>query len=110
MAAAKNTEKTAKRVIIIPRSNEGYEEAYAIANGKRIPFETPVVLSVADVKAIERQKEPYQADKKVSVFQIMEERGVSQEEANKIARGIASDPSMGAKTIKWAPKYLVKEV
>ena len=49
-----------RKIMIIPRSDDVMAERFAIANGKRLPFETPVTVSDDDIKALKNQKVPYQ--------------------------------------------------
>ena len=112
MANIKKNVKDQKpgKYIIIPRSQDTYEEKYAVANGKKLPFETPVVLSHRDVKTLEHQKEPFQADSKMTVYEVMDKYQVPQNEAAKILQAQAKSSSATGKTIKWRSKYIVQAV
>jgi len=96
----------AQKYVIIPRSNDALKEKFAIANGKRLPFDTPLVLNKNDVLALEHQKEAIQGDPEVNVYKIMEEMKIPQAEANKIAQARSSQTGMGS-TIQWVKKYSV---
>ena len=100
-------QEKAKRYVVIPRSNEAFKERFAIANGKRVPFDTPVILADGDVKVLKHQREPIQIDGDVNVHQIMDEMRIPQSEANKIAQARANSKDAMGKKIQWVPKYSV---
>ena len=104
------TDKKSGKYIIIPRNQDTYEEKFAVANMRRLPFETPVTLSEADVKALENQKEPFQTDNKLTVYEAMDKYQVDQKKAAQIVQAQAQHPDIGGKTIKWRPKYLLQAV
>ena len=104
--ASKSTDKP-RRYIVVARSQDTIKEGYAFANGKRIPFETPVVLSDAQVATIKHQKEPIQVEKSVSVHEIMQQHQVSQTKASEMAKLIAENPDQGGKKIAYVNKYIV---
>ena len=101
-------ETEARRVIVIPRSNETYKEKFAVANGAKIPFETPVVLTPAQIKVIEMQKEPIKESGNETVYQIMDRLQIDQKKAAQILQQKRAD---GMDTrMAWKQKYIVKEV
>jgi hypothetical protein len=102
------SEHKPKKVIVIPRSNETYKERFAIANGKRAPFETPTVLSENDIRAIKNQKEPIKTTGSETVYDIMEKLQVDQKKAAAIlANKRANDMDS---RISWKQKYIVQYV
>jgi len=103
---AKKETKKAGKYIVIPRSNEALKERFAIANGKRVPFDTPVILNADDVTVLKHQREPIQMEGEVNVHQIMDELRVPQAQANKIAEARANNKDM-SKRLQWVPKYSV---
>jgi lipopolysaccharide export LptBFGC system permease protein LptF len=111
-AAIKKNDKDKKdgKYIIIPRNQDTYNEVFAVANMRRLPFETPVTLSSNDVKALENQKEAFQADKKMTVYEAMEKYQVDQKKAAQIVQAQAQHPDIGGKVIKWRSKYILQPV
>jgi hypothetical protein len=117
MANVKKAEPTVnetkrKKYMVIARSPETMKEGYAIVNAggikaKRIPFETPVMLTDKEVAVIKRQRESIQVDAELTVYQIMEKYKMSQEKANRMIRQINSDKDMGGKRIDWVARYIV---
>jgi hypothetical protein len=99
-----------KKYIVIARSNETLKEQYAVAGVKKVPFDTPVVLTDREVASLERQREPIQVEKQISVHEIMEKHKVTQVKANEIAKMIAADPSQGGKKITFVKKYVIQRV
>jgi hypothetical protein len=98
----------ARKAIVIPRTNDGYKEKFAIANGKRISFERPCMLTPDDVKALENQKEPIQVSGGETVYDIMQKLQVDQKKAaailaNKQANNLNN-------SISWKQKYIVQYV
>lgn len=117
MAAAKSAaiktsgnDKKNSRYIILPRNQNTYEEMFAIANGKRLPFETPLTLSRQDVETLEKQKEPFKAESNMTVYDIMDKYAVNQEKAIKIMDAQKHHPELNESTIKWRQKYIVQPV
>jgi len=110
MANIKKADSDTKpqKYIIIPRSEKVYEEMYAIANGRKLPFETPVTLRPNDVKALEQQKEPFQTSEQMTVYEAMEKFSVDQAKATQIVKAAAMHPEMTGSTIKWRPKYILQ--
>jgi hypothetical protein len=111
MANIKKSDKDIKpsKYMIIPRNQATYEEKFAVVNGRKLPFETPVMLSVNDVKAIERQKEPFQVDSNLTVYEAMEKYQVDQKKAAQIVQAQSKVKDMG-KTIKWRSKYILQSM
>jgi hypothetical protein len=105
-----DADKKSGRYIILPRNQETYEEKFAFANGKKLPFETPVTLDQNDVRTLENQKEPFKTDSQMTVFDIMDKYQVPQEKAVAILKAQAEHPELGTQTIKWRSKYLVQAV
>ena len=97
-----------KRFIILPRDAATYEEKFAIANGRKLPFETPVSLRPNDVKALEQQKEPFQTTDQMTVYEAMEKFSVDQAKASEIVQAQAIHPEMASSQIKWRSKYLLQ--
>jgi hypothetical protein len=98
------------KYIIIPRNQNTYKEKFAIANTRRLPFETPVTLSAKDVQALEHQKEPFQTDVQMTVYEIMEKYQVDQKKASEIAAAQSQHPEIGGKKITWRSKYIIQSV
>lgn len=110
-----NTKKSAtdtkpQKYIILPRNQETYDEKFAIANGRRLPFETPVELSRRDVEALENQKEPFQTTNDMTVYEAMEKFSVNQAKAAEIVKAAQLHPEMKDSVIKWRSKYLLQAV
>ena len=101
--------ETLKRVVISPVDNNDYQEGYAVCGTKRIPFDTPVVLSDHDIKVIKRQKIPAQRPKRIDVRQIMDSMQISQEKANMVARQMEHDSDM-KKEIYFRERYIIETV
>lgn len=112
MANIKKAEKDIKpqRYIILPRNESTYEEKFAIANGRKLPFETPVTLRPHDVEALEGQKEPFQTTDQLTVYEAMEKFSVDQAKAAEIVKASAQHPEMAGSQIKWRSKYLLQSV
>ncbi len=110
MANIKTSKKIDKgvRVVVIPRSNETYKEKFAIANGKRIRFETPTVISENDIRAIENQKEPIKVSGSETVYDIMEKLQVDQKKAAAVLANKRQN-DMDSR-ISWKSKYIVQRV
>ena len=100
--------KQVRKVMVIPRDNKTYEEKYAIANGKKIPFEIPITLNEKDIKAIEHQKEAHQVDNIMTVPDVMNKYSCTQAEAVKIVEAQSHHKEIGGKKIVWRPKYMVQ--
>ncbi len=112
MANIKTSDSKTKsrKFIILPRDQETYNEKFAIANGRQLPFETPVTLRPDDVKAIENQKEPFQTSDQMTVYEAMEKFSVDQTKATEIVQAAAKHPEMTGAQIKWRPKYILQAV
>ncbi len=108
--ATKKKEEVAKKFVILPRNQETYKEKFAVANGRKLPFETPVSLRPNDVRAIEQQKEPFQTSDTLTVYEVMDKYSVDQTKASEIVKAQAKHPEMAGSTIKWRPKYLLQAV
>jgi hypothetical protein len=102
------TDRKAKQYMILPRNQETYKEKFAVVGRKKLPFETPVTLTMAEVKTIEHQKEPFQEDKELTVYEVMEKYQVDQKKAAEIVQAQALHPEIGGKSIKWRSKYLLQ--
>ena len=103
MAAKKERQK----YLVIARSPDTMKELTAFANGKHIPFDTPVYLTEKQINSLKRQREPIQIEKQISVREIMEKHQVNQTKANEMAKLIAQDPNQGGKKIQYVAKYIV---
>jgi len=99
-----------QKYIIIPRNQDTYEEKFAIVNGRKLPFETPVSLRKNDVVALEQQKEPFQTTETMTVYEAMEKFSIDQAKASEIIKASAQHPEMSGSTIKWRSKYLLQAV
>jgi len=112
MANIKKAEKDTKaqKYIILPRNQDTYEEKYATANGRRLPFETPVALRPNDITALEQQKEPFQTTNEMTVYEAMEKFSVDQAKATEIVKASQQHPEMAGTSIKWRSKYLLQAV
>lgn len=110
MAAKKDMrpESKVQRYIVVPRSTEAVKEMFCTANGKRIPFDKPVVLSENDVKVLKNQKEPIKIQGEINVQTIMDEFKVPQRQANEIAKARERDGN--GTRVKWVPRYSVVPV
>ncbi len=102
------SDKKAQRYMVIPRNQDTYEEKYAIANGRKVPFETPITLSDKEVKSLEHQKEAFQVDNVLTVYDVMEKYQCDQGAAAKIVAAQAQHKEIGGKTIKWRGKYILQ--
>jgi hypothetical protein len=100
----------AGRYIIIPRDQNTYNEKFAVVNGRKLPFEVPVMLKENDVKAVEHQKEPFQVDNQMTIYDVMDKFQVDQSKAAEIVQAQATHPEIGGKTIKWRSKYILQAV
>ena len=98
------------KCLVIPRNQETYNEKFAVANGRRLPFEVPVMIKREDIDVLEHQKEPFKADSTMSVFDIMEKHSVPQDKAIQIMDAQRHHPELNESTIKWRPKYIVQTV
>lgn len=105
-----DADKKPQKYIVIPRNQDTYTEGYAIANGRRIPFETPVTLREQDVLALKSQKEPFQTSEQMTVYEAMEKFQVDQAKAAQIVQAAARHPEMNGSTIKWREKYILQSV
>ncbi len=112
MANIKKSDTDTKpgRYMIIPRNQDTYEEKFAIANGKKLPFETPLTLSRQDVQTLEKQKEPFKSDSKMTVLDIMDKYSVPQDKAVKIMQAQTKHPELNSSSIKWRSKYIVQSL
>jgi hypothetical protein len=108
MANIKKNKSRAGVYMIIPRDQSTYEEKFAVANMRKLPFETPVTLSDADVKVLEHQKEAFQTDNKMTVYEVMDKYQVDQKKAAQIVQAQAQHPEIGGKTIRWRSKYILQ--
>ena len=110
MANVKKAEadKKLQQYMIIPRSQSTYEERFAIANGKRLPFEVPLRLSQKDVDTLQGQKEPFQVDNIMTVPDAMEKFSCDQQKASEIVAAQSTHKEIGGKTIKWRAKYILQ--
>ncbi len=98
----------AQRYMVIPRNQDTYEEKYAIANGRKVPFETPITLSAKEVKSLEHQREAFQVDNVLTVYDVMDKYQCDQAAAAKIVAAQATHKEIGGKTIKWRQKYILQ--
>jgi len=94
--------------LVIPRNQTTYDEKFAIANGRKIPFEVVVSLTQREVKALEHQREPFQVDNHLTVYDAMDKYQCDQAAATKIVAAQAQHKEIGGKTIKWRQKYIVQ--
>ena len=92
-------------VVIVPRSNNGYKEGYAQCGSKKIPFNVPVRLSDHEKHLIERQKEASINEKGQNPYEIAKDRGISMEQAMKMAEQMGSNNQQ----IAWRPMYSVEK-
>ena len=104
---AKDTKIKTRKVIIRPIESQDYKENGAVCGAKRIPFDTPLVLSENDIKVIERQKIPAQRPKRIDPKQIMASMQITQEKANLVARQMEQDKDMGNE-IYFRKRYIVE--
>jgi len=102
------TDKKSQRYMIIPRNQDTYDEKYAIANGRKVPFEVPITLSQKEVDSLEHQKEAFQVDNQLTVMDAMDKYQVDQKKAATIVAAQASHKEIGGKTIKWRSKYILQ--
>lgn len=99
-----------QRYMIIARNTETIKEQVANANGKQIPFETPVFLTEKDVQTLERQKEPIQVEQSVSVHELMQKHACTVDKAQEMAKLIRENPDQGGKKITYVSKYILQRV
>lgn len=109
-ARAAKGKGTKERVMIIARNTETIKEQYASANGVNFPFETPVWITPNQKKALERQKEPIQVAKSVSVHDLMQQHQCSVEKAQELAKLIQENPNQGGKKITYVSRYILQKV
>ena len=112
MANIKKSEQDIKpqTYMVLPRNQETYEEKFAIANGRRLPFETPVTLRPNDILALEQQKEPFQTSDTMTVYEAMEKFSVDHGKAAEIIKAQQHHPEMNKSSIKWRSKYILQAV
>jgi len=107
MARAKSEQPKTRKIIVRPVESQDYKEGGAVCGSKRIPFDTPIVLSENDIKQIERQKIPAQRPKKINPKDIMQTMQISQEKANLVARQMEQDKDMGQE-IYFRKRYIIE--
>ncbi len=100
--------KTREKYMIIPRNQDTYDEKYCIANGRKLPFETPLMLTRKEVETLEHQKEAFQVDNQLTVMDAMDKYQCDQAAAAKIVAAQAQHKEIGGKTIKWRSKYILQ--
>jgi len=105
-ASADKRERTT--YMVIPRNQDTYDEKFAIANGRKIPFEVPVSLTQREVDALKHQKEAFQVDNQLTVYDAMDKYQCDQAAAAKIVAAQAQHKEIGGKTIKWRAKYILQ--
>jgi len=105
-----NKDSKPARIMIVPRNQDTYEERFAIANGKRLPFEVPLSLSEKDILTLEKQKEPFKANNTMTVYDIMDKYGVPQDKAISILEAQNTHPDINGSSIKWRSKYVIQRV
>jgi len=104
---SKKTKKTYK-VIVTPVDSMDFDESFAIANGVKIPFETPVEISEDMYKALVRQKIPYKSPKRLNVQEVMDRFKVKQEVAWEIIKN--TENNQMNEEIKWRQRYNVRSL
>lgn len=110
-AAAKTADKLKRaQYLVIPRNQDTYNEKYAIANGKKCPFEVPVTLTGEQVEALKHQKEPFQTEESMTIYDVMEKFSVDQEKAAQIMKAQSVHKELNNSSIKWRNKYLVQAI
>ena len=105
-----SADKKPGRYIIIPRDQNTYKEKFAVAGTRKLPFEVPVTLRPQDVAALEHQKEPFQVDIEMTIYDVMDKYQVDQKKAAQIMSAQSQHPEIGGKTIKWRSKYILQSV
>jgi hypothetical protein len=110
MANINKKVKKEGKFVIIPRDQNTYKERFAVCNGKKLPFETPVVLSANDVAVLERQREPFQVDAQETVYSVMDKYQVDQKKAAQILQAQAQSNQGAGKKMTWRKKYILQAV
>ena len=99
-------QKTPVRSVIIPRTNEGYKELFAVSGSKKIPFGVPVYLTEQDILQIENQKEAVKSSGPMNPYDFAREKGVSIDQAmDMIAK---SGDMTNVSELQWMPKYTIQ--
>lgn len=108
MANIKKTKKDDKVIIKVSAATDNADrEGYAKVNGKIIPYDVPVAVTMADYKALKAMKESRKGDQRINPRQIMEELQIPQEQANRIARMSEKDFN---NSIYWKNKYVIHRI
>jgi len=93
-----------KRYVVVPRTNEGYKEIFAVSGPKKIPFGVPVYLTDVDIRNIENQKESVKSGGMKNPYELAKERGITIDKAMEMMEQMGNTVS-SADEISWMPKY-----
>ena len=103
MATTKK-ETAPKRYVIVPRTNEGYKEMYAVSGEKKFAFGVPVMLTPKDILQIENQKESVKSGGMRNPYEYAKEAGISIDQAMERLATMGNVAS-SADEIQWLRKY-----
>ncbi len=102
--AEKKSGKFDGMYIVVPRTNEGYKELFAKANGNTYPFGVPMKISEQDKIALLNQKEAVKSTGYTNPYELSKQLGISIEEVmsrmEKMGEVVTS-----ADDIKWLNRY-----
>ncbi len=95
--------------VVIPRTNEGYKELYCKANGKTIPFGTPVHLTDQDIIAIENQKEATKSSGYSNPYEQAKMLGISIDEVMARQEKLGPNAISSTDELTWRNRYDIQK-
>jgi len=101
---AKEKVEAPKRYVVVPRTNEGYKEIFAVSGSRKIPFGVPVHLTSGDILNIENQKEAVKSGGMQNPYELAKERGITIDKAMEMMEQMGGAVA-SAGEISWMPKY-----
>ena len=101
-----NQGKFKDMVVVIPRTNEGYKEIFAVSGNKKIPFGVPVTLTDKDKAQILNQKEAIKSGGIVNPYEMAKQQGITIQEAMERMSQMG-DAVSSADEIQWMNKYQI---
>ncbi len=100
-------EKKNKRYVVVPRTNEGYKEIYAVAGTVKVPFGQPVHLTEEQLAGLNNQKEAVKATGQITPYDLARDKGISIDKAVEMIGKMGNTVKPGE--LSWLPRYSVHE-
>lgn len=100
----KTVDPKTERCVVVPRTNEGYKEIYAVSGPKKIPFGVPVHLTEKDKAQLLNQKESVKTTGRKNPYEFAKQKGISIDAAMEMMSKMG-DTATSADELTWMNKY-----